>query len=282
MLGWRVDRGPLRYGQVRDDFSPRFRSWPSCHFLLLRDKKIIYFTQRVHQLNFETGVVNVMSEPKNITRIGLLRRCWVTFVAYTIGVYASTLNRFRISGEEHLPRSGGVLIASNHISGYETVFLPWALLRKHPLQMIWAPAKEELFEKPFLRWFFTSLGAFPVKRGRDVRAGKALQDLLKTEKVMIFPEGTRSTDGTLGKGNRGVGKLIYEVRPIVVPTVLTGLNRWKFPGFGQTGSVRFGAPLELSDLYALPDEKETYVLIVDRVMAAIAGLLTEETTAFRD
>lgn len=222
-----------------------------------------------------------MSEKKSIVNTGLLRRCWVTFVAFSIGVYASTLNRFRIDGELYLPRSGGVLIASNHISGYETVFLPWAVLRKQPLQMVWAPAKEELFEQPFLRWFFTSLGAFPVKRGRDLRAGKALQDLLRSEKVMIFPEGTRHGDGTLGKGNRGVGKLIYEVRPTVIPTALTGLNRWRFPGFGQRGSVRFGAPLDLSDLYALPEEKETYVLIVDRVMTAIAGLLREEPSPLR-
>jgi 1-acyl-sn-glycerol-3-phosphate acyltransferase len=207
----------------------------------------------------------------------LLRRFWVTFVATTIGLYASGFNRFRTQGSEHIPRSGGVLLAANHISGYETVLLPWAILKKQPCQMIWAPAKEELFAHPFLRWFFLSLGAFPVKRGRDVRATAVLSKLLKTEKVMLFPEGTRRPDGTLGKGNRGVGKLIYDARPIVIPVALNGLNHWRFPGLGQHGEARFGPPLDLSDLYLLDDHKETHQLIVERVMAAIADELKKTT-----
>ena len=207
----------------------------------------------------------------------LLRRFWVTFVATTIGLYASGCNRFRSQGSEHIPASGGVLFAANHISGYETVLLPWAILKKQPCQMIWAPAKEELFTHPFLRWFFLSLGAFPIKRGRDMRATAVLSKLLKTEKVMLFPEGTRRPDGTLGKGNRGVGKLIYNARPIVIPVALSGLNHWRFPGFGQRGEARFGPPLDLSDLYLLDDYKETHQLIVERVMAAIADELKKTT-----
>ncbi|HEU0264782.1 MAG TPA: lysophospholipid acyltransferase family protein [Geobacterales bacterium] len=204
-----------------------------------------------------------------------IRRFWVTFAAYVIGIYASGLNRFRIEGGERIPRQGGVLLASNHISGYETVFLPWAVLKYHPLRMVWAPAKEELFRNSFLSWLFRSWGAFPVKRGRDTRAGKVIHELLLTEKVMLFPEGTRHKDGVLGAGNRGVGKMIYDARPVVIPTALSGLNHWKFPGFGQPGRVRFGAPLELSDLYAREDCKETHILIVERVMAAIAALLLD-------
>ena len=208
----------------------------------------------------------------------LLRRFWVTFVATTIGLYASGCNRFRSQGSEHIPASGGVLFAANHISGYETVLLPWAIIKEQPWQMIWAPAKEELFTNPVLRCFFSSLGAFPIKRGRDVRAAAVLSNLLKTDKVMLFPEGTRRPDGTLGKGNRGVGKLIYDARPVVIPVAFTGLNRWHFPGIGQQGEARFGPPLELSDLYELDDHKETHNLIVERVMAAIAKQLQQTTT----
>ena len=210
-------------------------------------------------------------------KVPLLRRFWVTFVATTIGLYASWCNRFRSRGNEHIPHSGGVLIAANHISGYETVLLPWAILKVQPWQMIWAPAKEELFTNPILRWFFLSLGAFPIKRGRDVRATAVLGKLLKTEKVMLFPEGTRRSDGSLGKGNRGVGKLIYDARPTVIPVALTGLNRWHFPGLGQRGEARFGPPLDLSDLYLLDDHKETHQLIVERVMTAIAEQLQQTT-----
>lgn len=207
----------------------------------------------------------------------VLRRFWVTFVATAIGLYASGFNRFRSQGTKHIPCKGGVLFTANHISGYETVLLPWAVLKVHPWQMIWAPAKEELFAHPFLRWFFHSLGAFPVKRGRDVRASSVISRLLKTEKVMIFPEGTRRPDGTLGKGNRGVGKLIYDSQPVVIPVAFTGLNRWHFPGLGQRGEARFGPPLDLSDLYLLEDHKETHNLIVERVMDAIAEQLHAKT-----
>ena len=209
-------------------------------------------------------------------KASLLRRVWVTFSAYVIGFYASVVNRFRIEGADNIPSRGGVLLASNHISGYETVFLPWAVLRHYPLQMLWAPAKEELFDNPLLGAMFRSWGAFPVRRRRDTRAGKTIENLLQSQKVMLFPEGTRNREGRLGKGNRGVGKLIYDARPVVVPTALSGLNRWKFPGFGQKARVSFGAPLDFSDLYRLENCKETHILIVERVMEAIGSLLPRD------
>ena len=209
-------------------------------------------------------------------KISFLRLFWVTFSAYVIGIYASLLNRFRVKGGNNIPPSGGVLIASNHISAFETIFLPWAVLKIHPMQMLWAPAKEELFQKRFQGWLYSSWGAFPVKRGRDVRAAGVIDELLRDQRVMLYPEGTRHKDGVLGKGNRGVGKIIYETRVTVIPTALIGLNTWKFPGFGQEALVVFGPPPDFSDLFQLPDCKETHQLIVDRVMAAIADLLKAE------
>lgn len=209
-------------------------------------------------------------------KVSFLRRFWVTFSAHVIGFYASVLNHFTISGDEGIPVTGGVLLASNHISAYDTIFLPWAIIRRFPFQMVWAPAKEELFVKPFQRWMYSSWGAFPVRRKRDVRAGRVLNELLESQKVMLFPEGTRNRQGILGKGNRGVGKIIYDTRPAVIPTALIGLNKWKFPGFGQKAQVVFGSPLEFSDLYERENNKETHILIVERVMAAIAELLKRE------
>lgn len=205
-----------------------------------------------------------------------LQRCWVSFSIYVVGFYASCLNRFVIKGSRNIPHEGPVLIASNHISAYDTIFLPWAVIRHNPLQMLWAPAKEELFENTFLRLIYLSWGAFPVRRKRDVRAGRVLNDLLLDQKVMLFPEGTRHKDGRLGQGNRGVGKIIYDTRPAVIPTALTGVNRWKFPGLRQNGAVIFGAPLDFTDLFQREDCKETHILIVERVMQAIADLLAGE------
>ena len=212
----------------------------------------------------------------SVVNVSLVRRFWVTFSAYVVGLYASFLNRLDVRGAQHIPHSGGVLLASNHISAFETIFLPWAVLRSHPLQMLWAPAKEELFQKPFQRLIYSSWGAFPVRRGRDVKAGKILSDLLSDQKVMLFPEGTRHMDGRLGQGNRGVGKLIFDTRPIVIPTALVGLNHWKFPCLGAKGAIVFGAPVNFNDLFAGDDSKETHQLIVERVMEGIAELLRQE------
>lgn len=206
-------------------------------------------------------------------KVSLLRRSWVTFSIWCLGCYASAINRFTVQGAHLIPPSGGVMIASNHISAYDTIFLPWAVLQHNPLQMLWAPAKEELFANPLLALLYRSWGAFPVRRGRDLRAGKHINELLLDQKVMLFPEGTRHKDGVLGKGNRGVGKIIYDTRPFVIPTALSGVNHWRFPSFRARGGVVFGAPLQFDDLYLLPDCKETHQLIVDRVMEAIASLL---------
>lgn len=209
-------------------------------------------------------------------QVSLFRRLWVTFSVNVFGVYASLLNNLRVFGSENIPETGGVLLASNHISAYETIFLPLAVIRKFPLQMIWAPAKEELFRHWLAGRLYSSWGAFPVNRGRDVRAGKRINELLQSEKVMLFPEGTRHKDGVLGKGNRGVGKIIYDTRPVVVPTALIGLNHWKFPDVNRDAKVIFGTPIDFSDLLQLEDVKTTHQLIVDRVMEAIASILRHE------
>jgi len=209
-------------------------------------------------------------------KVSFIRRFWVTFSCYFVGVYASVFNRFTVKGAENIPRSGGVLLASNHISAYETIYLPWAVIQHQPFQMVWAPAKEELFEKTITRLLYSSWGAFPVRRRRDVKAADTIGSLLADQKVMLFPEGTRHKDGRLGKGNRGVGKIIYDSRPTVVPTAFIGFNHWKFPATGQQGTVVFGKPLDFSDLLELEDHKQTHQLIVDRVMDAIAELLKQE------
>ena len=211
-----------------------------------------------------------------MVKASLVQRLWVTFSIHVVGIYASLLNRLVVRGRQHIPRSGGVLLASNHISAYETIFLPWAVLRNHPLQMLWAPAKEELFQKTFQRLVYSSWGAFPVRRGRDIKAGKVLNELLAEQKVMLFPEGTRHRDGRLGYGNRGVGKVIFDTRPTVIPTALVGLNHWKFPDVGARGVIVFGPPISFDDLFSLEDCKETHQLIVERVMEGIKVLLEQE------
>lgn len=213
-------------------------------------------------------------------KVSVVRRIWVGISTAVIGFYAFVVNRCRIVGAEHIPKSGGVLFLSNHISAFDTVVLPAAILKSRPWQMVWAPAKEELFRNRFLGALFRSWGAFPVRRGRDLKAGKELGRLLSENAVMLFPEGTRHKDGQLGSGNRGVGKLVYEHRPVVIPVSLSGLNHWRGAAAGQSAEISFGKPLEYTDLLDLADEKQTHILIVERIMEQIAkGLAASSKTS---
>jgi 1-acyl-sn-glycerol-3-phosphate acyltransferase len=108
---------------------------------------------------------------------------------------------------------------------------------------------------------------------------------MRTEQVMLFPEGTRSRDGRLGVGQRAVGKFIYTARPVVIPTAVWGTDRvlppgHRWPRFRTPIGVRYGKPLDLQRYYELPDTKETAMAIIGEVMRAIATLLpTQQPTA---
>jgi 1-acyl-sn-glycerol-3-phosphate acyltransferase len=110
---------------------------------------------------------------------------------------------------------------------------------------------------------------------------RQLVKLLQREKVMLFPEGTRSADGALGRGNRMVGKLIYWARPTVIPTAILGTDRLlargrRMPRLFSPLEVRFGPPLDLQPYYAAADCKATAETISSVVMRSIARLRGEE------
>jgi 1-acyl-sn-glycerol-3-phosphate acyltransferase len=175
-----------------------------------------------------------------------------------------------------------VLLAANHLSIFDTLLIPWVNMAKVRLEVVWAPAKAELFNIPVLSHIIASWGAFPVQRGgRDVRAMRRLVELMRHEKVMLFPEGTRSIDGGLGKGNRVVGKLIYLAQPVVIPTAILGTERLLakgrlWPRLFSKLEVRFGPPLDLEAYYAAKDTKATAEALMASVMRSIARLRGEE------
>lgn len=214
--------------------------------------------------------------------MSLGKRAWFRVSWLALGFFFAGCNRLKIAGAEHLPRGGGVLLAANHLSIFDTLLIPWANIAQGRLEIVWAPAKAELFAMPLISRLIASWGAFPVQRGgRDLRAMRRLVDLMRREKVMLFPEGTRSADGCLGRGNRAVGKLIYLARPIVIPTAVLGTDRLlakgrMVPRLFSTLEVRFGPPLDLDQYYAAEDTKATAEAIIHVVMRSIARLRGEE------
>src|SRR5688572_9412205 len=90
-----------------------------------------------------------------------MQRAWFGFSWATLGFLLAGCNRLRITGAEHVPAGGGVLLAANHRSIVDTLLIPWANLTKVKLEVVWAPAKAELFAIPLLNRLITSWGAFP-------------------------------------------------------------------------------------------------------------------------
>ncbi|MBI4666353.1 MAG: 1-acyl-sn-glycerol-3-phosphate acyltransferase [Nitrospinae bacterium] len=190
-------------------------------------------------------------------------------------LFYKALNRSRAIGLENLPKEGGALLASNHVSGVDTMLIPYFAYSKRPFI---TPAKEELFKVPVMGPILKFWGAFPVKRhSRDVESMKRIAVSARKYMVMIFPEGTRTKTGNLLKGRPGVGWIAYSAHPVVIPTLVINTDKFFWPGrprpwFGVPYTVVFGEPVDLSRFYDLPDTKETSQAIVDEIMDKIGEL----------
>jgi 1-acyl-sn-glycerol-3-phosphate acyltransferase len=217
---------------------------------------------------------------------GFRRVLWLAWIWFSLGVllfYLKVLTRSSFEGLENVPASGRVLVVSNHISDLDPVVIPAAILTRYPTQLIRAVGKAELFRVPILRRLIRSYRVISVERsGRDLRAIREIIKAMRSGKVLIFPEGTR-TDGGLQPGKRPIGGLVHAARPVVIPTVVWGTNRaippWELVGkrvrIGQRLGVRFGKPLDLQGLLDRPSSQETRQAITDVIMSGIRRLQEE-------
>jgi 1-acyl-sn-glycerol-3-phosphate acyltransferase len=155
--------------------------------------------------------------------------------------------RVRTEGAEHLPASGPVILASNHLSFCDSIFLPLVLRRR-----VTFVAKAEYFEDRKTAWFFRAVGQIPVKRGggpASARAMESAREVLDQGGIFgIYPEGTRSPDGRLYKGHTGVARLALDSRAPVVAVAMIGtpavqpIGQAK-PRLFMPITVRFSRPL---------------------------------------
>jgi glycerol-3-phosphate dehydrogenase (NAD(P)+) len=149
--------------------------------------------------------------------------------------------RLARNGHRHVP-GGAVILASNHRSFLDPFVLGCCVRR--PIYFV---AKEQLFKNPLAGWFLNCLGAFPLRRGAsDEESVKtSLRLLERGEVVVIFPEGTRVTRGSLRPPRRGVGRMALESGAPVVPVAVSGSERarrgWRIRPVKV--HLRFGAPL---------------------------------------
>jgi 1-acyl-sn-glycerol-3-phosphate acyltransferase len=159
-------------------------------------------------------------------------------------------------------------------------FFPTSLIR--PSVIPWNPAAEENFYRtPILAWLADNWKCIPIKKGRkDVSAIYKMSQAMKTGPLTLFPEGTRSRDGSIGKARGGAGMLILETHPTVIPVYIDGMDKLLpigsiFPRLFKRIYVKYGKPLDLSEFYHKEKSKEVAQAIMDRVMDSIRELRLE-------
>jgi 1-acyl-sn-glycerol-3-phosphate acyltransferase len=215
----------------------------------------------------------------------MLGRLMYRLLRRSLRLFARVWCRLEVSGLEHVPPGGPVIVASNHLSFIDSVVIP--VVAPRPVRFL---AKEEYFTGTGVKGrasaaFFRFIRAVPVRRdgSRDsLTALAAAQRVLENgEAFGIYPEGTRSRDGRLYRGRTGVAWLALATRAPVLPVALEGTDRVQ--PVGRRGlrpaklRVRFGPPVDPGGLAAKLDAGEVGPgrarrELTDEIMAAIAAM----------
>jgi 1-acyl-sn-glycerol-3-phosphate acyltransferase len=190
------------------------------------------------------------------------------FLSYS---YLKCFHRFEVKGTENVPEKGGFILACNHLSYIDPPAVGCRIRRN-----LHYFARDSLFFWP-LGLLITKLNSIPVNRDQlDLGTlRKVLRVLKGGEPVLVFPEGTRSPDGTLQKSQKGLGLLVHKSGVPVLPARLDGsfeiLGKGKlFPRIGKKLYLNIGSPI-LSEKLSF-DSSDRYQKISDLVMHEIEGL----------
>lgn len=201
-----------------------------------------------------------------------------------MGPLLTFLGRPKVEGLEHVPLSGPVILASNHLAVADSFFLPLVVRRR-----ITFLAKSEYFagtglKGRFLAWFYTVAGQVPIDRTDADAAQAALhtaERILGQGKLLgMYPEGTRSPDGRLYKGKTGLARLALQTGVPVIPVAMIGTDVVNPPGsrmwrFGRV-TVRFGEPMDFSRFDGLAGNRFIERAVIDEVMYELMKLSGQE------
>jgi 1-acyl-sn-glycerol-3-phosphate acyltransferase len=192
------------------------------------------------------------------------------------------MSGWELRGREHVPRMGSLIVASNHQSYWDPP-LVGAATPRGDLHYL---AKAELFKPPLFGPLIRSVNAIPIRRGMADLTGmsRAIDVLRSGGALIVFPEGTRSTDGELQPARPGVGMLAVHGDSVIVPCSVIGSNRprrWMLHSGRLT--IWFGRPRHWKD-YVEPEADLTpgralYQKVGDAVMREVAVLRTGQRTA---
>jgi 1-acyl-sn-glycerol-3-phosphate acyltransferase len=187
-------------------------------------------------------------------------------------IVAKVCFRYRVVNRERGHHEGPLLLVSNHVSFFDPPLAAIAL--KTPIHFL---ARKTLYSNAVARWLFPRLNVVPVDQEKaEVAPLKAVIRLLKEGKqVIVFPEGTRSVDGTLQAAQPGVGFIAAKTRVPVLPIRIFGAHEALPPGGGKFKFTRI--TIVIGEVLHFTEEdygqgKETYQALSDRMMEAIAAL----------
>lgn len=146
----------------------------------------------------------------------------------------------KVTGVEHIPADGAVMLCCNHVSGIDPIFLACALKRR-----VTYLAKKELFANKFMNWLLRSIGMVPVDRGAsDIQAMRVCLDVLKQGGVLgIFPQGHRYKQDENRTMQNGAAMMALRARPVVIAAHISAPVKL----FRRT-IIRISPPLDLSDI----------------------------------
>ncbi len=201
-----------------------------------------------------------------------------------IGPLLKVVFRPYAEGTEHVPFEGPAILACNHLSYADWLFMPLVIPRR-----VTFVAKAEYFTSPGLKgWmqktFFSGAGQVPIDRSGGRASERAiatgLRILRNGDLFGIYPEGTRSHDGRLYRGKTGVARMALEAAVPVIPVAVVGTNVLAPPGkvFGRYTRpyVRFGAPLDFSRYEGMESDRFVLRSITDEVMYEVMKLSGQE------
>ncbi|MFK9095354.1 lysophospholipid acyltransferase family protein [Bacillus salipaludis] len=172
--------------------------------------------------------------------------------------------RVEAIGVENIPKEGGVLLCSNHIHNFDPIIV--GIMAPRPIHYM---AKEEVFRVPVLGGIVRKCNAFPVKRGfSDREALRTGLKILKDGNVFgLFPEGTRSKNGELGKGLSGAGFFALRTEADVIPCAVIG----PYKSFHKL-KVVYGKPIDMDQMRK---EKASADQVTELIMSEIHKLIME-------
>ena len=203
---------------------------------------------------------------------------------FVLGPVLKTLFRPWVKGLDNVPAEGAAILASNHLSFSDSIFMP--LMVPRPVVFL---AKSEYFTGKGIKGrltatFFRLTNQLPMDRSggaASLRSLDAGMDVLKNGSLLgIYPEGTRSPDSRLYRGKVGVARLALQARVPVIPVAMIGTDKVqpigkRMPNIRRIGMI-FGEPQDFIRYYGMEDDRLIQRSVTDEIMYELMRLSGQE------